>query len=183
MDGDETPEGVKDCLKTIIFEAANEAGLPLGGISLVRSTFPNIIEALPKDYGSSIYHSLHAILIYYTSAFKDFHEQRLDENTCTTKPLIVPEENLMTKKEKEMKTVEITIYTNLQCEKGDTSELARLLDSKSCQMASSLFHLIEISCMNYEQMPLGEADSKLAQEHLESIRIIAELGKQLAYQI
>jgi len=50
-------------------------------------------------------------------------------------------------------------------------------------MAASLFHLIEISCMNYEEMRLGELDSKFAQEHLESIRIVAELGKQLAYQI
>ena len=85
--------------------------------------------------------------------------------------------------EKEMKAVAITIYTDWECEKDDTSELARLRIEKSCLMASSLFHLIEISCMNYEQMMLGEADSRFTQEHLESIRLVAELGKQLAYQI
>ena len=85
--------------------------------------------------------------------------------------------------EKEMETVEITILTDLKCEKDDTSKRARLRIEKSCLMATSLFHLIEISCMNYEEMRLGELDSKFAQEHLESIRIVAELGKQLAYQI
>jgi hypothetical protein len=92
-------------------------------------------------------------------------------------------ENKQETTEKEMKTVAITIYTDWECEKDDTSELARLRIEKSCLMASSLFHLIEISCMNYEQMMLGELDSKFAQEHLESIRSVAELGKQLAYQI
>ena len=79
LGSDKTPEGVKDCLKTIIFEASNEAGLPLADCSLIRSAFPNIIEALPKDYGRGIYHSLHAILTHDTAAFRDFYEQRLDE--------------------------------------------------------------------------------------------------------
>ncbi len=85
--------------------------------------------------------------------------------------------------EKEMESVEITIYTDWKCEKDDKSKMAKLRIEKSCMMASSLFHLIEISCMNYEQMMLGEVDSKFAQDHLESIRTVAELGKQLAYQI
>ena len=86
-------------------------------------------------------------------------------------------------KEKEMETVSITIYTDWECEKDDKSRMAKMRIEKSCLMATSLFHLIEISCMNYEQMSRGEVDSKFAQEHLESIRIVAELGKHLAYQI
>ncbi len=92
-------------------------------------------------------------------------------------------ENKQETTEKEMETVAITIYTDWKCEKDDKSELARMRIEKSCLMASSLFHLIEISCMNYEQLTLGEADSKFTQEHLESIRTAAELGKHLAYQI
>ncbi len=51
LTSDKTPDGVKDCLKTIIFEASNEAGLLLGEIlqddfSRVRATFPSIIEKL-----------------------------------------------------------------------------------------------------------------------------------------
>lgn len=85
--------------------------------------------------------------------------------------------------EKEMENVEITIYTDWKCEKDDKSKIAKLRIEKSCLMASALFHLIEISCMPYEQLTLGEADSKFTQEHLESIRTVAELGKHLAYQI
>ncbi len=85
--------------------------------------------------------------------------------------------------EKEMETVAITIYTDWKCEADDKSKFAKMRIEKSCLMASALFHLIEISCINYEQMALGEVDSKFAQEHLESIRTVAELGKQLAYQI
>ncbi len=83
---DNTPEGVKDCLKTIIFEASNEAGLLLGEIlqddfSRVRATFPSIIEKLGDDYGRGVLHSIHAIVQYDTNAFKEFYEQRLDQDT------------------------------------------------------------------------------------------------------
>jgi hypothetical protein len=67
-----TPQGVKDCIETIIFEASNEASLPLSDFSLVRAAFPNIIENLNKDYGRGIYHMLHAILQYNTDAFQKF---------------------------------------------------------------------------------------------------------------
>ena len=83
----------------------------------------------------------------------------------------------------EMENVAITIYTNWKCEKEDTARMRKMRIEKSSLMASALFHLIEISCMPYEQLSVGEADSKFTQEHLESIRSIAELGKQLAYQI
>jgi hypothetical protein len=79
MASDETPQGVKDCLYSIIFEASNEAGLPLGDMSLVRAAFPNIIENLNYDYGRGVYHSIHAILIQDTTAFRDFYDQRFDE--------------------------------------------------------------------------------------------------------
>ena len=104
LTSDKTSQGVKDCLETIIFDASNEAGLPLSDFTLIREAFPKIIEALPKDYGRGIYHSLHAILIQDTAAFKDFYEQRLDEQrldgkTYTTKLPIVPEEDLITEDE------------------------------------------------------------------------------------
>ncbi len=92
-------------------------------------------------------------------------------------------ENEQETTEKEMETVAITIYTDWKCEKDDKSRMAKLRIEKSCLMATSLFHLIEISCMNYEQLTVGEADSRFTQEHLESIRVVAELGKHLAYQI
>jgi hypothetical protein len=85
--------------------------------------------------------------------------------------------------EKDMVNVEITIFTDWKCEKDDHAGIAKMRIEKSCSMASSLFHLIEISCMNYEEMMLGEVDSKFAHEHFESIRTVAHLGKQLAYQI
>lgn len=84
---------------------------------------------------------------------------------------------------KEMEDVKIEIYTNWKAEKGDTENLARMRIEKSCLMASALFHLIEVSCMPYDELMLGEADPKFAQNHIESIRTAAELGKQLAYQI
>jgi hypothetical protein len=86
LESDNTPEGVKDCLKTIIFEASNEVGLLLGEIlqddfSRVRATFPSIIEKLGDDYGRGVLHSIHAIVQYDTNAFKEFYEQRLDQDT------------------------------------------------------------------------------------------------------
>ncbi len=79
LGSDKTPQGVKDCLETIIMEASNEAGMMLTDFSLVRAAFPNIIENLNEDYGRGVYHSIHAILQFNTDAFKDFYEQRLDE--------------------------------------------------------------------------------------------------------
>lgn len=92
-------------------------------------------------------------------------------------------ENKQQEVEKEMETVEITIYTDWKCEAGNKSKLADMRIEKSCQMASALFHLIEISCMPYEDLLSGEASSEFTQKHLQSIRSVAELGKQLAYQI
>lgn len=80
MASDETPEGVKDCLYSIIFEASNEAGLPLGDMSLVRAAFPNIIENLNYDYGRGVYHSIHTILIHNTNAFQKFFDDKLDQD-------------------------------------------------------------------------------------------------------
>jgi hypothetical protein len=85
--------------------------------------------------------------------------------------------------EKEMVSAEITIFTNRKYEKGDHDERARARIEESCMMASCLFHLIELSCINYTDMMIGEVDSEFAHRHLESIRTVAELGKQLAYQI
>lgn len=82
---DETGEGVKACLKTIIYEASNEAGLPLSDMTLIRAAFPNIIKALPKDYGRGIYHSIHSILRFDTTAFQEFYDQRLDEQPTLRK--------------------------------------------------------------------------------------------------
>jgi hypothetical protein len=80
MASDETPQGVKDCLYSIIFEASNEAGLPLGDMSLVRAAFPNIIENLNYDYGRGVYHSIHTILIHNTTAFQKFFDDKLDQD-------------------------------------------------------------------------------------------------------
>ncbi len=80
MASDETPQGVKDCLYSISFEASNEAGLPLGDMSLVRAAFPNIIENLNYDYGRGVYHSIHTILIHNTTAFQEFYDKKLDQD-------------------------------------------------------------------------------------------------------
>ncbi len=80
MASDETPQGVKDCLYSIIFEASNEAGLPLGDMSLVRAAFPNIIENLNYDYWRGVYHSIHTILIHNTTAFQKFYDDKLDQD-------------------------------------------------------------------------------------------------------
>lgn len=76
---DKTSQGVKDCLKTIILEASNEANLPLSDLSLIRTAFPNIIKALPVDYGRGVCHSIHSILRFDTDAFQEFYDKRLDE--------------------------------------------------------------------------------------------------------
>lgn len=74
-------DDVKECLKTIIFEAANEAGLPLSDFSLVRAALPNIIENLNFEYGRGVIHSIHAIIQYNTDAFQKFYDGRLDQDT------------------------------------------------------------------------------------------------------
>jgi len=86
LTSDKTPEGVKDCLKTIIFEASNESDLLLGEIlqddfSRVRATFPSIIEKLGDGYGRGVLHSIHAIIQYNTDAFQKFYDERLDQDT------------------------------------------------------------------------------------------------------
>ncbi len=79
LTSDKTPQGVKDCIETIIIEASNEAGLPLADFSLVRVAFPNIIENLNKDYGRGVLHSIHAIIQFNTDAFQKFYDDRLDQ--------------------------------------------------------------------------------------------------------
>jgi hypothetical protein len=80
MMSDKTPQGVKDCLYTIIFEASNEAGMPLGDISLIRPAFVNIIENLSGDYRRGILSSVQEILRFNTTAFDDYHEQQKPES-------------------------------------------------------------------------------------------------------
>lgn len=53
-------------------------------------------------------------------------------------------ENKQENAEKEMETAAITIYTDWECEKDNKSKLADMRIEKSCQMASALFHLIEM---------------------------------------
>jgi hypothetical protein len=71
----------KECLETIIFEASNEAGLPLSDFSLVRAALPNIIENLDFEYGRGVLHAIHAIVQYNTDAFQKFYDDRLDHDT------------------------------------------------------------------------------------------------------
>ncbi len=82
---DKTADAVKDCLKTIICEAANEANISLNEIfdndfSRVRATLPKVIEKLGDDYGRGFLHSIHAIIQYNTDAFQKFYDDRLDED-------------------------------------------------------------------------------------------------------
>jgi hypothetical protein len=79
-------DDVKECLKTIIWEASNEANLPLGEIfdndfSRVRATLPKIIENLGEGYGHGFLHAVHAIIQFNTDAFHKFYEDKLDEDT------------------------------------------------------------------------------------------------------
>jgi hypothetical protein len=76
---DKTADAVKDCLKTIICEAANEANISLNEIfdndfSRVRATLPKVIEKLGEDYGRGFLHSIHAIVQYNTDAFRKFYD-------------------------------------------------------------------------------------------------------------
>jgi hypothetical protein len=84
--GDKTADAVKDCLKTIICEAANEANMSLNEIfdndfSRVRATLPKVIEKLGVDYGRGFLHALHAIVQYNTDAFQKFYDDGLDKDT------------------------------------------------------------------------------------------------------
>ncbi|MDQ3063881.1 MAG: hypothetical protein M3R14_13625 [Acidobacteriota bacterium] len=81
LESDKTPELVKDCIKTIIIEASTNADMALTDFTLVRAALPNIIEKLGEDYGRGFLHALHAVIQYDTDAFKDFYEQRLDEES------------------------------------------------------------------------------------------------------
>jgi hypothetical protein len=79
-------DDVKECLKTIVWEAANEADLPLGEIfdndfSRVRATLPKIIEKLGEGCGRGYVHSIRAIIEYNTDAFQKFYDEKLDEDT------------------------------------------------------------------------------------------------------
>ncbi len=80
------PDDVKECLKTIICEAANEANLSLSEIfdndfSRVRATLPKVIEKLGAGYGRGFLHAIHAIVQYNTDAFQKFYDDKLDQDT------------------------------------------------------------------------------------------------------
>ncbi len=81
LQSDNTPEAVKDCLKTIIIEASGEAGMTLADFSLVRAALPNIIENLNFEYGRGVLHSIHAIIQFETDAFQKFYDEGLDKDT------------------------------------------------------------------------------------------------------
>ncbi len=92
-----TPEAVKDCLRTIIIEAATEATVSMNwdDDAELSKNFPQIIEGLNLDYGRGIYHSLHAILTHDTAAFRDFYDKRMDEKPdkpATETPIMTQEE-------------------------------------------------------------------------------------------
>jgi hypothetical protein len=79
-------DDVKECLKTIICEAANEANISLSEIfdndfSRVRATLPKVIEKLGAGYGRGFLHAIHAIVQYNTDAFQTFYDDRLDQDT------------------------------------------------------------------------------------------------------
>ncbi len=79
-------DDVKECLKTIICEAANEANISLNEIfdndfSRVRATLPKVIEKLGVDYGRGFLHAIHAIIQFNTDAFQKFYDDRLDQDT------------------------------------------------------------------------------------------------------
>ena len=74
-------DDIKECLKTIIFGASDEAGLPLSDFSLIRAALPNIIENLNFEYGRGVVHAIHAIVQYNTDAFQKFYGDKLDQDT------------------------------------------------------------------------------------------------------
>ncbi len=83
LTSDKTPEGVKDCIKTIIIEAATESTVTIVDINdsiELSQALPGIIENLDFEYGRGVLHSIHAVVQYDTNAFKEFYEQRLDQD-------------------------------------------------------------------------------------------------------
>ncbi len=92
-----TPEAVKDCLRTIIIEAATEASVSMNwdDDAELSKNFPQIIEGLNLDYGRGVLHSIHAILIHDTKAFREFYDKRMDEKpekSATETPIMSQEE-------------------------------------------------------------------------------------------
>lgn len=76
-------DDVKECLKTIIIEAASESTVMLTDINdLVElsEALPGIIENLDFEYGRGVLHSIHAIIQHNTDAFKKFYEDGLDKD-------------------------------------------------------------------------------------------------------
>jgi hypothetical protein len=73
-------DDTKECLKSIIIEASNEADLPLADFTLIRAALPNIIEKLGFDYGRGVIHSIHSIIQFNTDAFQKFYDERLDQD-------------------------------------------------------------------------------------------------------
>jgi hypothetical protein len=76
---------VKECLKTIICEAAGEANISLNEIfdndfSRVRATLPKVIENLGVDYGRGVLDSIYAIIQFNTDAFQKFFDDKLDQD-------------------------------------------------------------------------------------------------------
>jgi hypothetical protein len=76
---------VKECLKTIIFEAANEANISLNEIfendfSRVRAVLPKVIEKLGEGYGRGVLDSIYAIIQHNTDAFQKFFDDKLDQD-------------------------------------------------------------------------------------------------------
>jgi hypothetical protein len=78
-------DDVKECLKTIIFEAANESNISLNEIfdndfSRVRAVLPKVIEKLGEGYGRGVLDSIYAIIQHNTDAFQKFFDDRLDQD-------------------------------------------------------------------------------------------------------
>jgi hypothetical protein len=76
---------VKECLKTIIFDAANESNLSLNEIfdndfSRVRAVLPKVIEKLGEGYGRGVLDSIYAIIQHNTDAFQKFYDDKLDQD-------------------------------------------------------------------------------------------------------
>lgn len=75
-------DDVKECLKTIIIEAATEATVLIdfnNDIALSQN-LPAIIENLGDDYGRGFLHAIHAIIQHNTDAFQKFYDDRLDQD-------------------------------------------------------------------------------------------------------
>jgi hypothetical protein len=78
-------DDVKECLKTIICEAANESNISLNEIfdndfSRVRAVLPKVIEKLGEGYGRGVLDSIYAIIQFNTDAFQKFFDDKLDQD-------------------------------------------------------------------------------------------------------